>query len=300
MNFQVQILGSNAAIPAYDRHPTAQVVSIHNKHYLIDCGEGTQMRMNTFHIKKSKIEHIFISHLHGDHIFGLVGLITSYALLKRKKDLHIYAPMGIQEIIDVHLKDYTSLYTFQIHIHIISEVGLIYENHSISIEAFPLEHRIECYGFKFQEKPLQKNIIAEKIEAYSLDFKEIVRAKNGEDIQRDGEIIPNSELTHEARAPKSYAYCTDTIALESILPIISNVDLLYHEATFMHDAVERAAITYHTTTIQAAELAKKAQVKKLIIGHFSAKYKDLEPLLVEARTVFSETELAIEGEVFEL
>jgi len=300
MNFQVQILGSNAAIPAYGRHPTAQVVTIHNKLFLVDCGEGTQMRMNAFHIKKSKIEHIFISHLHGDHIFGLVGLITSYALLKRGKDLNIYAPIGIQPILDVHLKAYEDEYPFKIHVHIISEAGLLYQNDELIIEAFPVKHGIECYGFKFTEKPLLKNIIHEKIEEYNLSYKEIASVKKGSDIHKEGRIIPNNELTLESRAPKSYAYCTDTIATEETIPFVSGVDLLYHEATFMHQDAERAAVTHHSTTIQAAELAKKAQVKKLIIGHFSAKYRDLQPLVEEARTVFQETELAIEGVVFEV
>jgi len=300
MNFQVQILGSNAAIPAYGRHPTSQVVTIHDIPYLVDCGEGTQMRMNTFKIKKGKIGHIFISHLHGDHIFGLIGLITSYSLLKRKRPLHIYGPKGIQEILDVHLKNYKSESSFNLQVNIITEARILFENNDIMIHTFPVKHGIECYGFRFSEKPLQRKILKEKIEEYTLTFSEIVQAKNGEDILRGKKRISNSELTVKVREPKSYAYCTDTIATEETIPFIKGADLLYHEATFLDEDKARAVATFHSTTKEAGELAKKAEVKNLIIGHFSAKYKNLDPLLNEVQSVFPDSKLALEGEIFEV
>lgn len=304
MSFKLTILGSNSAVPAFDRFPTSQILEYNQQRFLIDCGEGAQFQLNKYKIKRSGLNHIFISHLHADHFLGLVGLISTLRLNGKTEDLHIYAPEYLEKILDVQLNfDKDRKWTFQIVFHALNfdKSYKIFENNSIEVHTIPLDHKIDCNGFLFKEKPKQKNIISEKITEYNIPFQKINGIKNGVDfVLENGKIIPNSELTTEPTPPKSYAYCSDTKYNESILPIIENVDLLYHESTFMSDLEEIAESRYHSTARQAAKIAEKAKVKKLIIGHFSARYRNLNPLLEEAKEIFKNTALAVEGCVFEI
>lgn len=303
MQFQLTILGSNAALPAHNRHPAAQVLQIHNNYYLIDCGEGTQMRMNDFEVKRNKIDHIFISHLHGDHVFGLIGLLTSYNLNGRKSSVDIYSPPGLEKMIRVQLEICSTDLDFPVRFRSVSATGLelIFADQTIEVFAFPLLHRIPTFGFLFREKPLPKNIRSEKILEYKIPYSIIPRIKWGAHFATDaGKVIRNDELCLPAPRPRSYCYCSDTAYFENIVPLISKVDLLYHEATFLHEHLDKAQTTMHSTAQQAARLAGKARAGKLLIGHFSSRYKELNGLLEEARTIFPNTDLALEGLQFDL
>lgn len=303
MTFEVTILGSNSAIPANGRHPTSQVLNFNERLFLIDCGEGTQMQFNKYKIRFAKIDHIFISHLHGDHFFGLIGLITSYNLNHRTATLHIYGPKGIDEIINLQLS-YCSRptdYPIEFHIFEPNNGAIVFEDKTMKVTSLEMIHRIPCSGFIFTEKFTEYNIRKEKIKEYRIPFEAIGDIKKGADLQlADGQIIPNSELTLPLPTPRSYAFCTDTLYNEALLPHLQGVNLLYHEATFDKTRAERALETFHSTSVQAAEIAKKAQVQKLIIGHFSSRYhdNDLENLLNEAKSVFPNASLAIEGYTF--
>lgn len=295
MNFELQILGTNAATPAHGRHLSAQVLTIGKESFLIDCGEGTQFRMLKFQVKKSKINHIFISHLHGDHTFGLVGLLMTYDLIGRKKPLHIYSPEDLQAIVEIQLG--TTL-RFPLHFHTTNSTKstVLFENSAVTVHSIPLVHRAPCHGFLFVEKERPANIIKEKIDAYQIPYTAIPAIKKGADYTlADGRIIPHQELTKARTAPRKFAYCSDTIYSEAIIPLIKGVDILYHEATFMHDMLLKAEKTMHTTAKQAATIAAQAKVKQLILGHFSSRYSNLEPLLAEARAVFKDSFLAEEG-----
>ena len=302
MTFDVTILGSNSALPAHGRHPTSQVVNHNEKFYLLDCGEGTQMRLSDLKIKRSKIDQIFISHFHGDHYYGLIGLITSYHLLQRQAPLHIFSPRGLKEIFDANFKYSQTHLVFDLQFHEIdcNQSEVIYENDDISVKTILMNHRIPCTGFLFREKKHARKINAEKIQEYHVPISAIADLKKGKDFISGSEIIPNSELTLDPSPERTYAFCSDTLFNEGIIPTIEGVDLLYHESTFMNESADRAAQTFHSTTLQAATIAQKANVKKLIIGHFSAKYSDLNLMVEEARTIFPNTELALEGEKFEV
>ena len=297
--FEVTILGCSSATPTSSRHPTAQVLNLHELFFLIDCGEATQIQLRRFKIKIQRIDHIFISHLHGDHYLGLPGLLGTMHLLGRDKELHIYSPHGLEDIINVsHYHSNTHL-NYKIVFHTIKETipEFIFENNILSVETIPMNHRIPCYGFLFREKQGLKPILKEKIEEYNIPVQEIPKIKEGKDfITPSGKRIPNAELTTEPPLPRTYAYCSDTLYNESYIQQIKNLDLLYHEATFASDKAERAKETHHCTAKEAGTIALKANVKKLIIGHFSARYHDLFPLLSEAQEVFSNTVLAEEGE----
>lgn len=297
MNFELRILGSNSATPAHGRHLSAQILTIGTDVFLIDCGEGTQFQMLKFHVKRHKINHIFISHLHGDHIFGLIGLLMTYDLSGRTKPLHIYSPAGLQKIIEIQLN--TEL-EFPLYFHVTdpSESTLIFENNQVEVTTIPLIHRVPCHGFLFTEKPHKANILKEKIEAYNIPYQAIPAIKNGGDYTtEDGRLIPHTELTQVAAISRKFAYCSDTMYSEAILPLIKGVDILYHEATFMHDLLPQAQKTMHSTAQQAARIAKKAKAKQLILGHFSSRYDDLSPLLEEAKAIFESTTLVEEGKV---
>lgn len=303
MPFRITILGSNSAVPAYNRHPSAQVINLREKLYLIDCGEGTQMRMDRLHIRRNRIEQIFISHLHGDHYFGLIGLITSLQLNGRIKPLTIFSPKGLEAIIDIQLKETRKEMSFDLRFVTTdtTKSKVIFENEDVAVSTVPLDHRIECAGFLFAEKQKQPNLLREKIEAYQIPIEQRPLIKEGADfVTAEGHTIPHSELTKPARKPRSFAYCSDTAYSEPIIDIVKGVDLLYHEATFVNGSEERADLTRHSTAEQAATIAKKAEVKKLIVGHFSAKYKDLHPFLEQAQAVFANSALALEGETFEI
>lgn len=303
MRFELTILGCNSAIPAYDRHPSAQVLNIHEKLFLIDCGEGTQIQMNRYDIRRNRINQIFISHLHGDHIFGLMGLLTSYSLSGRTEPLAIFSPSGLQEMIEVQIKHTQSFLSYPVDFIVVDprESILIFEDDSVEVRSIPLKHRVPTTGYLFQEKPRPLNIIGSQIEKYAIPFSAIEEIKQGKDyITAKGVVIDNQELTLAPIIPRSFAYCSDTIYLESIVPIIKGVDLLYHETTFMHDRLEQAVKTMHTTVLQAAQIAEKAEVGKLITGHYSSRYLNLNELLEEAKTVFEQTVLGLEGEVYEV
>jgi ribonuclease Z len=303
MQFDVTILGSNGAIPAYDRSPSSQVINYNGNHFLVDCGEGTQFRMSKFGVKRGKLDHIFISHLHGDHFFGLIGLLTSFNLHWREHTLHIYGSPGLEEIINVHFKYSQTQLRFTISFHTVldNKAAVIYEDNTLSVETIILKHRIPTTGFLFREKVHLRKIIPEKIVEYNIPHDKIIDIKKGDDfVHTDGSRIPNQQLTLDPSAPRSYAYCSDTIYTDSFIKQIEGIDLLYHEATFAEEHAFRAPETFHSTAKQAAEVAKAAKVGKLLLGHFSARYENLQPLLSEAKTIFPESYLAIEGRTFEI
>lgn len=301
MIFQLTILGSNSALPAYGRYHTAQILEAGKCSFMIDCGEAAQQRLAQFKIKHIKIDHIFISHLHGDHYLGLMGLLKTMHLLKRTKELYLYGPQGLQEIITTQLKYSTTNLNYNIVFKRTNpdQEEVLFENNQIVVSSFPLDHRIPCTGFHFKEKEKPRRIIKEKLPE-NLSLMNIARLKRGEDpLDMDGNVIyKNEELTLQPRKSRSYMYCSDTRYNESILPLANKVTLLYHETTFLDDNELRASNTYHSTAGQAATFAKKANVEQLIIGHYSARYRDITPFKVEAQKIFENTILAIEGETY--
>ncbi|MBN2891122.1 MAG: ribonuclease Z [Bacteroidales bacterium] len=302
MNFEIQILGSGSAIPTKDRSLTAQIITAYKEPYLIDCGEGTQLQMRRFDVKFSKIKHIFISHLHGDHFFGLFGLISTYNLLGRKSTLNIYAHKELEDMLlceNSPLKIDELVFDIKFH-HLSDEEKIIYENNNLIVKSFPLNHRIKTCGFLFQQKVRQPNIIKEKITEFNLSIQQILDLKAGKDIEIDNKLFPNNELTNSPPAPKSYAYCSDTAYFENIIPIIQNTDLLFHEATFSEKDAMNAEKTGHSTASDAANIAQKANVKQLLIGHFSTRYPNLNYLLKEAQNIFPNTILTEDGLVIEI
>jgi ribonuclease Z len=292
----VTILGNNSALPAFDRHPTAQVVTVDEHLFLIDCGEGTQSQMAKYKVRRSKISHIFISHLHGDHYFGLIGLLTSMGLLGRTQEIHLYAPILLKDIIDLQLKVADTELPYPLHFHPLTEEGIIVKENKFEVKCFKVQHRVECWGFWFGEiKPLRK-INPEKAKDHEVPSSFFEHLKTGEDYtNKEGKLIKNEWVTDPGSKPKSYAYSADTIYDESLVDKIKASSLLYHEATYLKDMEDRANKRFHCTTAQAATIAKKAKVGKLLIGHFSSKYEKLEDFEKEARAVFANTELAIEG-----
>ena len=290
------ILGNNSAIPAFGRHPTAQVLQTDNDSFLIDCGEGTQTQLTKYKIRRSKITAIFISHLHGDHYFGLIGLITSMSLLGRTQPLNIYGPTALEQIINLQLSVANTTLSFPLYLHSLTEEKVIFDNNKISIECFRVQHRIECWGFLFNEKKKPRKVDADRARSYEIPEAYFGKLQQGEDyVTKMGTIIPNVEVTVAATKAKRYAYCADTIFDKDLVPKIKEVDVLYHEATYLKDLEERAASRYHSTTHQAATIAKLGDVKKLIIGHFSSKYETVDDFLKEAKEVFENTELGLEG-----
>lgn len=303
MTFSVTILGSSSALPTSTRFPSAHVLNAHERLFLIDCAEGTQMQLRRMHIKMSKINHIFISHLHGDHTLGLVGLISTLNLIGRKSDLHIYADARLEENLTYNLNFFIEELIFKVVFHAVEQNKhqVIYDDGKIIVESLPLRHRVPSTGFLFREKRGLPNIRKELIEKHTLSLSEISSIKNGSDLfLPDGQIIPYDELTYYSSEPRTYAYCSDTLYSERLVGMLKNVDLLYHEATFANDDVKLAKITGHSTAEQAATIAKKSGAKKLIIGHFSSRYKSVEPLLREAKLVFENTFAAEDGQVFDI
>lgn len=297
--FALTILGNNSAIPAYDRNPTAQVLQNQDEAFLIDCGEGTQMQLSKYKIKRSRINHILISHLHGDHYFGLIGLITSMSLLNRTQDLHIHAPPELEQLIKLQLQFAATKLTYTLHFHPITRAGLLVDSHKITVSCFPVQHRIACWGFLFKEKKNPRKLNPERANIYEIPASFYDQLQQGKDyVTKKGTIVPNEEVTTVAPSPKTYAYCADTIFDEGLAELVKHVDLLYHETTYLKDLHQRAAERFHSTTVQAGTIAKKAGVKKLLIGHFSSKYEELDEFLTETRTVFENTELAIQGSCY--
>ena len=295
------ILGNNSAIPAFDRHPTAQLLQSQEDSYLIDCGEGTQMQMVKYKVRRSRINHIFISHLHGDHYFGLIGLLTSMSLLNRTQDLHLHAPPLLEKIIQLQLDAANTKLCYQLHFHPLGDEQVILSDNKIEVSCFKTLHRIECWGFLFKQKKNPRKIDAERIKSFEIPSSFYEKLQKGEDyVTKKGTIIPNDEVTIAAPLPKTYGYCADTIYDENLVEKIRGVDLLYHETTYLKGNETKAAARFHATTLQAAAIAEKAAVKKLLIGHFSAKYESLEDFLIETSSVFPNTELALEGTCYNI
>jgi len=297
------ILGCGSALPTRKNFPSAQLLELRDKQFLIDCGEGTQIRMRQMGVRTNRLGHIFISHLHGDHCFGLIGLISSFGMLNRTADLHIHAQPDLEKILQPQLNYFCADLPFQVIFHAINprKHELIYEDRSVQVFSIPLKHRVPCCGFLFEEKPRDRHIIREMIDFYGIPTWKILKIKQGEDFVTDeGEIIPNSQLTSAGNPPKRFAYCSDTAYSEKIISIIEGVDCLYHEATFMEDETVRSKETFHSTAFQAATIAEKANVKKLIIGHYSARYVNQNEILNEAKRVFENTVLGEDLTVYEI
>ena len=300
---KLTILGCYAATPRTLSNPTSQVLEIKNRVFLIDCAEGTQVQLRKSKIKFSKINHIFISHLHGDHFYGLIGLISTFMLLNRENDLHIYGPKGIKEIILLQLRASDSYSGYNLYFHELTskESVTVFEDEKVIVKTIPLCHRVYTNGFLFQEKNIERKLNFESIENYSIDKVYFNKIKFGGDITlEDGTIVPNSELSFPPLPVKSYAYCSDTKYDEKIIPIIENVDYLYHESTFLESEEALSEKTMHSTAKQAATIASKAQVKNLILGHYSTRYSSIELFKEEAQTIFPSVHLAEDGKEFSL
>lgn len=299
MSFSIKILGSNSAAPAHNRHQSAQLITIDGHLYLVDCGEGTQTQLARYKVKASRINQIFISHLHGDHFLGLVGLISTMNLFGRTEALHVYSPPGLSEIITLHFRYSESILNFHLELHELrsEQSEVIFEDKRIIVTAIPMLHRVPCYGFLFKEKPGKRRIDRSTFgsEPSPLQIGSLLR---GEDVlNEDGSILYRSEdHTLPPKSARMYAYCTDTLYNEALVDQIKGVNLLYHEATFLTEHLHRAQQTFHSTAKQAAEIAVKAQVNRLVLGHYSTRYKEIEPILEEAKSIFPNSILAIEGE----
>lgn len=296
--FELHILGCGSALPTTRHFATAQVVNLRDKLFMIDCGEGAQMQLRKSRLKFSRLNHIFISHLHGDHCFGLMGLISTFGLLGRTAELHIHSPKGLEELFAPLLSFFCQTLSYQVIFHEfeVKSPCLIYEDRSMTVTTIPLKHRVPCCGFLFAEKPRPHHIVREMMDFYQVPVYELNRIKNGADyVTPDGEVVANSRLTHPADPPRKYAYCSDTIYRKQIVEQIQGVDLLFHEATFAQSELARAKETYHTTAAQAAQIAFDAKVKQFVIGHFSARYEDESVLLQEAAAIFPQTILAKEN-----
>ena len=300
---KLTILGCYAATPRTITNPTSQVLEIKNRMFLIDCGEGTQVQLRKNKIKFSKINQVFISHLHGDHFFGLIGLISTFSLLGRTTDLHIYGPKGIKEIILLQLRLSNSWTNYDLYFHELEseKSETIFEDDKVVVTTIPLKHRVYTNGFLFQEKVGERKLNMDSILNHEIESCYYQKIKNGKDIPlEDGRIIPNSILTFDPIQPKSYAFCSDTVYHEAILPIIENVTVLYHEATFLDSEEGLANKTLHSTAKEAARIALKANVKQLILGHYSTRYESIALFKKEAETIFPDVLLADDGKTFEL
>ena len=299
---KLSILGCYSATPRTLTNPTSQVLEINNHLFLIDCGEGTQVELRRSKIKFSRIKHIFISHLHGDHYFGLVGLISTFRLLTRESDLHIYGPKGLKEVITLQLKLSDSWTNYQLIFHELTSKSteLIFEDDKVEVHTIPLSHRIYTNGFLFKEKPGQRKLDMNAVKAANIDLVYYRKLKQGFDVEnKDGVLINNKKVTSPPREPKSYAFCSDTSYNKSIIPIIKNADVLYHESTFMDKHEHLCESTKHSTAKQAAEIAKQANIGTLILGHYSTRYDGLEGFKTEAQEIFQNTLLAEDGKTFE-
>lgn len=300
---KLTILGCYAATPRTLTNPTSQLLEIKNHMFLIDCGEGTQVQLRKHKLKFSRIKHIFISHLHGDHFFGLPGLVSTFRLLGRETDLHIYGPKGIKEVITLMLKLGDSWTNYQLYFHELHSKNseVIFEDDNVVVKTIPLNHRIYTNGFLFEEKEAPRVLNREAAEKYGIDKSQFRNIKNGKDgISPEEAIIPNIKLTLDPPKPKSYAFCSDTSYKEDIVPLVKNVDVLYHEATFLDSEQFLCAKTKHSTAKEAATIAKKANVGQLVLGHYSTRYKSLELFREEARTIFGNADLAEDGKVFNI
>ena len=296
------ILGCYAATPRTITNPTAQLLEIRNRLFLIDCGEGTQVQLRKSKIKFSRINHIFISHLHGDHMYGLVGLISTFMLLNRQNDLHVYGPKGIKEIILLQLRYSNSFTGYNLYFHELTstESEVVFEDEKVIVKTIPLKHRVYTNGYLFQEKVGDRKLNVDAVKKHKIETCYFQKIKNGKDITLDdGTIIPNDELTFDPIPAKSYAFCSDTMYDESIVPLIQNVDVLYHETTFLESEADKALKTMHSTAKEAATIALKANVKQLMLGHYSTRYENIQLFKEEAETIFPNVLLSDDGKTFE-
>ncbi len=303
MVFSITILGTNAALPDSHSITSAQVVNVHDQLYVLDCGEGMQAKLQKYHIKRNRIQAVFISHLHGDHLFGLPGLLTSYSHFQRKSALHIIGPKGIKAYVETCLMLSEAYIDFEMHFHEMEHEGseLAYEDSHVKVTAFPLLHRISTYGFRFDEITHNCNIRPDKIREFGLTTEQIKDAKMGNDIMlSDGKWVKNAEIVFRKSEPGSYAYCSDTAYDESIVDYIRNVDVLYHEATYLSDMAMEAKKRMHSTVDDATKIAALAGVGKLVLGHFSTRYMNKEDFLREGKMAFNEVILAEEGKIIEI
>jgi ribonuclease Z len=299
---KVTILGNNSALPAFGRHPTAQTVTVYGEVLLIDCGEGTQIQMQRYGLRWRSVHHIFISHLHGDHYFGLPGLINSMSLLGRTAPLHLYAPPELEPIIKAILEVADTILNYPFYFHTLTdEATLIVDDASFSVTSFPVDHRIKCYGFLVERKTRGRKILPYKCSEFDIPATVFDSLKQGADYTRpDGTVIKNEWVTTEGPAIKRYAYCADTLFTESFLPVIKGADTIYHECTYLEADAAKAAARHHSTAAQAARIAEMAGAKQLLLGHFSSKYKELEPFREEAAAIFPNVLVSAEGTSYEV
>ena len=300
MSIVVKILGCSGATPAYGRHLSGQVVGVEHELFLVDCGEGTQFQLLRFGVKFNRIQHIFISHLHGDHIFGLPGYLTTLGLNNRQVPIHVYSPPGLEALIRPMVGNYLP---FKLYFHESdpTQSTILYESEHTQVRSIPLQHGVPCQGFIFAEQPKLPNLRKELIEQYQIPYQALPGIKAGSGYTTaKGVVLTHAQLTHPPRPIKRYAYCSDTAYAPSLVPYLTGVDLLYHEATFAHQELAQAQRTQHSTARQAAQIAQQAQVGQLILGHFSARYANLEPLQAEAQVYFEATDLAVEGKQWTL
>lgn len=297
MKFELTILGCGGAIPTLERKPTSQYLNIQDRHFLIDCGEGTQIQLRKFKCKFSKIDHIFISHLHGDHFLGIFGYLSSLNLLGRNNDIHIYAPENLNNLLEVHNSVSGKNFNFNIVFHPLnfSKLKRIYNDKIMEVFSFPVKHSVPTCGFLFKEKSTDRRMIKEKIKELELNIESIKKFKNSENCEVNGVLIDYNDVTTQGNQPRTYAYCADSQYDENIISYLENVDLIYHESTFLESKMDKAIKTKHSTAKQAATIALKANAKQLIIGHFSARYDNSDQFLEEAKVVFNQTITAYDG-----
>lgn len=295
--FELHILGCGSALPTTRHFPTSQVVNVRDKLFMIDCGEGAQLQFRKSRLKFSRLNHIFISHLHGDHCLGLPGLVSTLNLLGRTADLHIYSPEGLEKLLRPMLMFLNRQMTYEVVFHEFEtrEPAVVFEDRSITVTTIPLRHRLPCCGFLFAENPRPRHLLRDMLDCYGVPVSEFNRIKNGADyVTPEGEVVPNERLTSPSDPPRRFAYCSDTIYCPGLAAQLQGVDLLFHEATFEDEDAPRAKETFHTTAGQAARLAKDAGVRKLLIGHFSARYEDESRLLQQAQACFPQSQIACE------
>lgn len=299
---KLTILGCHSATPRVNSNPTSHVLEINNHIFLIDCGEGTQVELRRNKVKFNRIKHIFISHLHGDHYFGLIGLISTFRLLTRETELHIYSPKGLKEVVTLQMKLASSWTNYQLIFHELTskESELIFEDDKVEVHTIPLDHRIYTNGFHFKEKPGPRKLDLNAALNADIDKVYYNKVKQGFDVvNNQGKLIKNETVTSDPIEPKSYAFCSDTAYNENIIDIIKGATVLYHESTFLEKNKELAVPTKHSTAKQAASIAKQAEVGTLILGHFSTRYDDMNDFKLEAQTIFDQVELAQDGKEFE-
>lgn len=300
--FGLTILGNNSALPAFNRHPTAQALTYDGQVFLIDCGEGTQLQIARYKVRRSHINHIFISHLHGDHYFGLIGLITSMGLSGRQAPLHVYGPEGLEQIINLQLNVAAAFMPYRLHFHLHPNAGgILFNDGKMEVTCFPVHHRITCYGFLFEEIRKPRKINLQAVQQYHIPATAYAALQMGEHfVPENGTTIPNDQLTLPGLKNRSYAYTADTIYDPSLIKYFKGADLLYHESTYLHELHVKAGQRFHATARQAALIAKQAEVKQLLIGHYSSQYETTDALLEEAKQVFDHTNASVEGATYRI